>query len=185
MVNKHRLWAPSVRLHGLGWGRARWGAGDAAGTRERAEREREPSQPGLVLPYTAAVKPVRLLRTPLPSPPHAPPRLTPCPPLAFPSPPPPLIWGTGLSCECTAELDSPAHTAAAGSPRCPSTWAPRRPGTWPWGARAGGRPEQEPGGRWVRATGRPGWGFCLPRRGLCALRIAPGGEHLLGTEPGR
>ena len=180
VVNAHGLWILSVQLSGLGWGRAPWGAGDAAGARSTKGQSE-----GLALPHTAAVKPVRPLRPRLPSPPHAPPRLTPCPPLPSLSlAAPPLSRGTSRSHECTAELDSPAHLAAAGSPRCPGTWAPGHRGTRPWGARAGRRQEQEPGGRWVRATGRPGWGS-RRGRGLCALCKAPGGEHLFGAGPGR
>lgn len=56
----------------------------------------------------------------------------------------------------------PAPSAAA-APQPPSP----RLGSGPWGARVGGRPEQEPGGTRVRAGGAP----CRPRWGPCASAL--------------
>lgn len=93
----------------------------------------------------AAVRPVGRLR-PQPAPPR-PRRSQPFLPPGNPVPP----------------AGAPAGRARPPRSRRPQPCAPgQRPGAGPWGIRAGGRPEQEPGGKWVRARGKAGPG--RPRR---------------------
>lgn len=129
----------------------------------------------------AAVRPVRRLRPWLPSPPHAPPYLRSCLPLLSPPRPrlpPQLRLGTCPSLECTLGTGPPSPRGLRPQPSLPpylDTWAPGHLGIWPWDARASGRAEQAPGGRWVRALGRKAGGPAAPW-GLCARSRAPGGS---------
>lgn len=94
------------------------------------------AQTGPAPPGAARVRPVGRLR----------PRMA--PPLAAPSAP---IGNWPLPrahAELTTQPPRPPPAALAAP-------APGHLSTWPWGARAGMWPEQEPGGKWVRAVGRP------------------------------